>query len=128
MKITVFHNKEDFLRQKVLLLAVFGILMTILATPAFAQEHGAAAAGGGSVEYHKWSIIAGAFSLGFAAALCALSQGKAVSAACDGISRNPGASPQIRFALIFGLVLIESLAIYVLLINLIIFFVRWNTH
>ncbi|MBI2841305.1 MAG: ATP synthase F0 subunit C [Acidobacteria bacterium] len=102
------------------------MLLTI-AAPVFAQEGGTASAAS-SVEYHKWSIIAGAFSLGFAAALCALSQGKAVSAACDGIARNPGASAQIRFALIFGLVLIESLAIYVLLINLIIFFVRWGAH
>ena len=47
---------------------------------------------------------------------------RAVSAACDAISRNPGASPQIRFSLLLGLVLIESLVIYVLVISFLLFF------
>lgn len=113
--------------KRVGILAILIVLFFSVAMPVLAEGE-AGSAGSPSVEYHKWSIIAGAFSLGFAAALCALSQGRAVSAACDGIARNPGAAPQIRFALIFGLVLIESLAIYVLLINLIIFFVRWGAH
>ena len=50
------------------------------------------------------------------------------TAACDGIARNPSAAGQIRFALIFGLVLIESLVIYVLLISLVIFFVKWGKY
>ncbi|MEW6367370.1 MAG: ATP synthase F0 subunit C [Acidobacteriota bacterium] len=118
------------MKKRIMLVAILGILALTLAGPAFAQEEGVAAAGGnlGKVQLFKWSIIAGAFSLGFAAAICALSQGISVSAACNGIARNPGASPQIRFSLIFGLVLIESLAIYVLLINLIIFFVKWDAY
>ncbi len=108
-----------------MLIAILGIVLLSITAPAFAQET-AAPSTPGSIEYHKWSVIAGAFSLGFAAAICGLSQGLSIIAACKGIARNPGASGQIRFVLIFGLVLIESLAIYVLLINLIIFFVNWN--
>ena len=37
-------------------------------------------------------------------------------AACDGIARNPGASGQIRGMAFLGLVLIESLVIYALVI------------
>ena len=39
-----------------------------------------------------------------------------MAAACEGMARNPGASAAIRFALILGLALIESLALYTLLI------------
>ena len=46
------------------------------------------------------------------------------SAAVEGIARNPSAAGEIRGNLILGLVLIESLVIYVLLISLILFFVK----
>ena len=58
----------------------------------------------------------------YAAGLAALAQGKAVAAASEAIARNPGAAGDIRGSLLLGLVLIESLAIYVLLISLILFF------
>ena len=78
------------------------------AVPAFAQ-------GGASSEVN-WVAIAAGFSMAFASGICALAQGKAVAGAAEGIARNPGAFPAIRFALIFGLALIESLALYTLVI------------
>jgi F-type H+-transporting ATPase subunit c len=90
-------------------------------SPLHAQEAGAAA---GRVEVIRWSIITAGFALAFAAAFGALSQGKSVSAAVEGIARNPSAAGEIRGNLILGLVLIESLVIYVLLISLILFFVQ----
>jgi F-type H+-transporting ATPase subunit c len=57
-------------------------------------------------------------AMALASGLCALGQGKAVAAACESIARNPGATAGIRFALILGLVLIESLALYVLILLL----------
>ena len=48
----------------------------------------------------------------------------AIAAAVEGIARNPSAAGEIRGNLILGLVLIESLVIYVLLISLILFFVK----
>ena len=59
-----------------------------------------------------------------AAAGAALGQGRAVASATEAIARNPGAVGEIRGALILGLVLIESLVIYVLLISLILFFLK----
>jgi F-type H+-transporting ATPase subunit c len=54
-----------------------------------------------------------ALTSGFAMAIgCGLAQGKAAAAACEGLARNPGAAAPIRFALILGLVLIESMALY----------------
>ena len=49
---------------------------------------------------------------------------RAMASAAEAIARNPGAAGEIRGALILGLVLIESLVIYVLLISLILFFLN----
>ncbi|MEW5976156.1 MAG: ATP synthase F0 subunit C [Acidobacteriota bacterium] len=88
------------------LLALFSLMA---ASPVFAQEGGAASPA-------QWSIITAGFAMAFASAICALGQAKAIAAACEGLARNPGAAPAIRFALLLGLVLIESLALYTLLI------------
>jgi F-type H+-transporting ATPase subunit c len=92
------------------------------AAPLYAQEPAAGAAS--ATEVAKWSIITAGFALAFAAGLAALAQGRAVAAAAEGIARNPTAAGDIRGSLLLGLVLIESLAIYVLLIALILFFVN----
>ena len=80
-----------------------------LATMAFAQAAGPVAA-------ESWT--SGRFlahlSLAIAAAGCGLGQGKAVSAACEGIARNPQAAGDIRTTMIIGLALIEALVIYAL--------------
>jgi F-type H+-transporting ATPase subunit c len=89
------------------LLTLVGLLV---ASPLFAQE---SAAAGGSVQ---WNVLTAGFAMAIASSMCALAQGKAISAACEGLARNPGAAPAIRFALLLGLVLIESLALYTLLI------------
>jgi F-type H+-transporting ATPase subunit c len=57
--------------------------------------------------------------MAIASGLCGLAQGKAIAAACESLARNPGAAPAIRFALLLGLVLIESLALYTLFIILV---------
>ncbi len=89
--------------------------------PLYAQQPAADAAAN---EIARWSIITAGFALAFAAGLGALAQGRGVSAAAEAIARNPGAAGDIRGALILGLVLIESLVIYVLLISLILFFLK----
>jgi F-type H+-transporting ATPase subunit c len=90
--------------------------------PVFAQEAGGGAAPGS--ELVKWSIITGGFALAIAAAFGALSQARGLAAAAEGIARNPSAAGEIRGSLILGLVLIESLVIYVLLVSLILFFIK----
>ena len=87
------------------MLFVMAVLF-VLATPIFAAD------GGGN----SWVPIAAGFSMAIASAGCGLAQAKAVAAACEGMGRNPAASAAIRFALIIGLVFIESLALYTLVI------------
>ncbi len=91
-------------------------------SPLHAQQ--AAAAAGGGTEVARWSIITAGFALAIAAAFGALGQSRGLAAAVEGIARNPSAAGEIRGNLILGLVLIESLVIYVLLISLILFFVK----
>jgi F-type H+-transporting ATPase subunit c len=105
------------------LMFTFVVLAMGLASPLYAQET-AAAASSAQVEIIRWSIITAGFALAIAAAFGALGQAKGLSAAVEGIARNPAASNDIRGNLILGLVLIESLVIYVLLISLILFFVK----
>ena len=109
-------NKRSFLTTALLLAG------GAFATPLFAQEPVGAVANQSTVA--QWSIITAGFALAFAAGLAALAQGRAVSAATEAIARNPGAAGDIRGSLLLGLVLIESLAIYALLIALILFFVN----
>jgi F-type H+-transporting ATPase subunit c len=99
---------------------MFIFVAFVFATPAYAQ--GAATTGGDVLV--QWSIITAGFALAIAALGGALGQGRAVASAAEAIARNPGAAGEIRGALILGLVLIESLVIYVLLVTLILFFIK----
>jgi F-type H+-transporting ATPase subunit c len=81
--------------------------MMFLAIPMFAQTTG------GGQSSTAWAVpFTSGISMAIASGLCALGQGKAVAGAAEAMARNPGATAAIRFALILGLVLIESLALY----------------
>ena len=87
------------------------LAMLIVACPVFAQ-------GGAQVARTStdWVAIASGFGMAIAAAGCALGMGRAIGSAAEGMARNPGAAGAIRAALILGLVFIESLALYVIMI------------
>src|SRR5215468_9364741 len=85
------------------------VVLLICANPIFAQTTG-------KDEVTKWVAITSGFSMAIASGLCGLAQAKAVAASAEGMARNPGAAAAIRFALLLGLVLIESLALYTLVI------------
>jgi F-type H+-transporting ATPase subunit c len=97
--------------RKVYVVIWLAFVLLTLTTPVFAQ-----AAEAGSANHANWVVISAAFGMAVASAVCGLAQGKAISAACEGLARNPGAAPAIRFALLLGLALIESLAIYTLVV------------
>ncbi|MBA3916428.1 MAG: ATP synthase F0 subunit C [Acidobacteriales bacterium] len=79
-----------------------------LAVPAFAQ--------GGMSGGTNWVAITSGFSMAIASAVCGMAQAKATAAAAEGLARNPAARPGIQLSLILGLALIESLALYTLVI------------
>lgn len=100
-------------------------LVILMCTPLLAQETTLTPE---KVSLFRLSIIVGGAIITLAAAAGAFAQAKAISSACEGISRNPGGAPTIRVILIFGLVLIEALVIYALLITIIILMVQWGNY
>jgi F-type H+-transporting ATPase subunit c len=90
------------------------VLMLVFGALAFAQ--GQQGTPQNPTANGHWVPIAAGFSMAFASGLCGLAQAKAVAASAEGMARNPGAAAAIRFALLLGLVLIESLALYTLVI------------
>ena len=88
-------------------------LVLLCGTMAFAQDAGTP---NNTHRNGHWVPISAGFSMAIASGLCGLAQAKAVASAAEGMARNPGAAAAIRFALLLGLVLIESLALYTLVI------------
>lgn len=97
------------MKNKLMLLAVTFMAM---ATPLLAQG----TTGDTATANRK---AAAYIAMGIASGLCGLGQGKATASAAEAMARNPGAVAAIRVALILGLVLIESLALYTLVITFI---------
>lgn len=81
-----------------------------LAVPAFAQV------GAPAANPTNWVAALACIAMAIASAGCGVGQGKATASAAEAMARNPSARPAIQFALIFGLALIESLALYTLVI------------
>ena len=67
--------------------------------------------------------VAAGICVGFAAAAGAVGMGIAIGKSCEGISRQPEATGQIRTSLMLGLVFIETAIIYSLIIAILIIFV-----
>lgn len=94
-------------------------LLVLTATTVFAQ---AATTTTTTAPAVRWDMVAASIALGIAASAGAIGQSRAISAACEGIARNPGAAAVIRTVMIIGLALIESLVIYALVVALILVF------
>ncbi len=68
------------------------------------------------------STVAAVLGIALGVMLPALAMGRAISQALDAIARQPEAEPAISRLLFIGLAMIESLAIYCLVIILIVLF------
>jgi F-type H+-transporting ATPase subunit c len=97
------------MKNKLIMLST-GLLL--MATPMLAQTQGGV---GSSADATRKG--AAYIAMGIASGLCGLGQGRATASASEAMARNPGAVAAIRFALILGLVLIESLGLYTLVIT-----------
>ncbi len=86
------------LRNVLVLMALF-----LIAVPVFGQTSGAGS---------PTPVLPVAFAMAIASGMCGLAQGKAISSACEGIARNPGAAGAIRILLLLGLAFVESLALF----------------
>ncbi len=94
--------------------------LTMFASVAFAEE--AAAASDGKLGYFGMAVLGSGIAIGIAAFGTGIGMGLGLKGATDGVARNPGASGKITTTLIIGLAMIESLAIYALVVVLIVLF------
>jgi F-type H+-transporting ATPase subunit c len=108
--------KGESMKRNLVRLGVFVLTALFTTIPAFAQapevSHSPLTRGLG--------FIAAVVGFGIAAGLCGLGQGRVAAAACEGMARNPGAYNRVQLALILGLVLIESLVIFTLVVILLV--------
>jgi len=90
------------------------LLFLLAALPMFAQTPG----GGVTINGGELKFLGGVIGMGLASGLCGIGQGRAAASAAEATARNPGARGPILIVMILGLALIESLAIYTLVIAL----------
>lgn len=70
-------------------------------------------------------ILGAAFCIAFGSGMAAVAQGRVIAQTTDAMARQPELASDLRFTMIIGLAMIESLAIYCLLVSLILLFVKW---
>lgn len=98
-------------------------LVMLLAFVAGAQEEGGKELSKGDLA-KAFGLLATGLGMAIATFGGALGQGKATSTALEGIARNPGAQEKMFVPLVLGLVLIESLVIYTLVVEIILIFTK----
>jgi len=89
------------------------LLFLLAALPMFAQTPGGSGIAPGELKF-----LGGVIGMGIASGLCGIGQGRAAASAAEATARNPGARGPILIVMVLGLALIESLAIYTLVIAL----------
>src|SRR5919199_5246556 len=95
-------------KMRIAFYTVVGVLAS--ASPAFAQ------AADNDMSVNKYKAIAAGLGFGLAAALAAIGQSRVAAAAAEGVARNPGASARIQTLMILGLVFIQTLVLFTLVV------------
>lgn len=98
-------------RSNWVVMALAAVVVLFVAPMAFAAEGEVAHSGG-------IGALAAGIGLGIAVLGGALGQGRTAATALEGIARNPGAQGNMFLTFILGMVLIESLVIYSLVVSL----------
>jgi len=101
---------------------MLGVVLVLIAATGWAAEPAGKEPGAGGW-VGPFAVIAAGLGMALASGLCGLGQGRATAAAVDAMARQPGAAGRIQTAMIIGLALIESLALYVFVIAAILLFV-----
>jgi F-type H+-transporting ATPase subunit c len=91
------------MNRKIGISLVMILMLGVLALPVYAQVEQVTGTG---LQIH-WLALA----MAIAAAGCGYAQSKALTAGCEGVSRNPGSADTVRFFIILGLAFIEFLAL-----------------
>jgi len=114
-------------KKTLIVLCVFAVLCAFGAGLAMAQEHGEEEGATtlldkGYVAFFVASVLAAGLSIGIGAHGTGIGMGNAIKGAVEGVSRNPDTYGRILTTMMIGLAMIESLAIYALIVSLILLF------
>lgn len=108
--------------KKLLTLMVLSLILVSLFAPSVFAEEAATAANDSKLRYFGMAVLGSGLAIGLAALGTGIGMGVGLRGATEGVARNPGASGKITTTLIIGLAMIESLAIYALVVVLIVLF------
>jgi F-type H+-transporting ATPase subunit c len=114
--------------KKSIVVMFIGALLLLTAAVVFAQEGEAPAgtpAGGLNLNYtlyYAMSVVAAGLSIGLGACGAAVGMGAAVRGTIEGAARNPDTYGRLLTTMMIGLAMIESQAIYCLVITLILLY------
>ena len=109
--------------KKISALLFLVISLVLVASAAFA-ETAAAAPDAAKFSFFGTVALASAIGIGIAALGTGIGMGLGIGRAVEGIARNPEASGKIMTTMIVGLALIESLAIYTLVVVLFLLYAK----
>jgi F-type H+-transporting ATPase subunit c len=109
--------------KKITAIMILVVAVMLMASAAFAAE-AAAAPDAGKYAFFGTVAAASAIGIGIAALGTGIGMGLGIGRAVEGIARNPEASGKIMTTMIVGLALIESLAIYTLVVVLILLYAK----
>lgn len=103
------------------------VLVIVTAGFVFAAQEVAPAAPAGTVDYTKaiivsCSLLVAGLAMAFGTIGTALGMGNGLNGATNAVGRNPEAQGKILLTMMVGLAMIESLAIYALVIALIVLY------
>jgi F-type H+-transporting ATPase subunit c len=76
----------------------------------------------GALQFFIAAVTAAGFGMAIAAFGCGIGMGLGIKSAVEGIARNPESSGKVTVTLLIGLAMIESVAIYTLVIALILIY------
>jgi F-type H+-transporting ATPase subunit c len=100
--------------KKIVSIMLLTLAVVLVASAAFAAAEAAPEAAKAATGLT--AVVAALFAIAIAAFGGSIGMGLSISRAVEGIARNPEASGKIMTTMIIGLALIESLAIYTLVI------------
>lgn len=103
------------MKKSISVLLILLAFVLLLAPLAFAET---VAEGERDSSVMVMAVLGASLAIGIAAFGTGIGQGLGLSKACEGVARNPGASGKVMVIMIIGLAMIESLAIYALLVSL----------
>ena len=114
--------------KKSLVYSILAMVLVIVSAPfVFAAPEAAAAAPAGVVDYTKAiivgiSLLVAGLAIAFGSLGTGLGMGNGLNGATNAVGRNPEAQGKILITMMVGLAMIESLAIYALVIALIVLY------